>query len=263
MAQLNNSPTKSSAGPAKVLPYLFVGPQNTTEPSVAATAGITHIVSLGCRPKHNNSTNSGTKTDNADGGDVVIVYHHIGIRDKPEADLGTAALLVADIISNTRRRQREGGSAEGVASGGEAKVLVHCMGGVSRSPAVLAYYLMREEDMSLHGALGTIMKARPAMRPNDGFLRQLKDMEIGLRGEGTLEEVESLPLETRKRGELLLGADDRGRSRIWTLMIDTRERSYQGYMYINVNKGVRHDINAGGQFSIHGSRHQGQPLDLS
>lgn len=197
------TPTKG-AGPAQVLPYLFVGPQNTTEPSVAAAVGITHIISLGCRPKHNND-----KTANADAADanpggrlVGIAYHHIGIRDKPDADLGTAALLVADIISNARGRQREGGE--------EAKVLVHCMGGVSRSPAVLAYYLMREEGMNLRGALGMIMKARTPMRPNDGFLRQLKEMEMALRGKGTLEEVESLPLETRKRSELLLGADDTG-----------------------------------------------------
>ncbi|KAK7948585.1 protein-tyrosine phosphatase-like protein [Apiospora aurea] len=88
-----------------------------------------------------------------------------------------------------------------------AKVLVHCMGGISRSPAVVAYYLMREEGMSLHDALGAIMKARPAMRPNDGFLRQLKELGVGLRGEGTLEGVELLPLETKKRQDLLLSAD--------------------------------------------------------
>ncbi|KAK7920785.1 protein-tyrosine phosphatase-like protein [Apiospora marii] len=204
-ATRQQTPNKG-AGPAQVLPYLFVGPQNTTEPSIAAAAGITHIISLGCRPKHNEDKTA-NNANGAGAGDanpnrlVDIAYHHIGIQDKTEADLSTAALLVADIISNARSRQRDGG---------EAKVLVHCMGGVSRSPSVLAYYLMREEGMSLRGALGIIMKARPATRPNDGFLRQLKEMEMELRGECTMEEVESLPLETRKRSELLLGADDMG-----------------------------------------------------
>lgn len=214
-ATRQQTPNKG-AGPAQVLPYLFVGPQNTTEPSIAAAAGITHIISLGCRPKHNEDK----AANKADGGDNAnkpgrrlagIAYHHIGIRDKAEADLGIAALLVADIIRNALRRQKDGiGGAEGAEEGEKVQVLVHCMGGVSRSPAVLAYYLMREEGMSLRGALGMIMKARPAMRPNDGFLRQLKEMEMGLRGAGTLEEVESLPLETRKRSELFLGMDDMG-----------------------------------------------------
>ncbi|KAK8038869.1 hypothetical protein PG993_007280 [Apiospora rasikravindrae] len=208
------------AGPAQVLPFLFVGPQNTTEPAVAAAAGITHIISLGCRPKHN----SDDKTVGGDGGGasgrrhINIAYHHIGIRDKSEADLGTAALLVADIISNARRSSPVQQDGEDKAGEGEekehgAKVLVHCMGGVSRSPAVVAYYLMREESMSLREALGAIMKVRPAMRPNDGFLRQLKELELGLRGEeskGSLDGVESLPLETKKRQDLLLGIDARG-----------------------------------------------------
>ncbi|KAK7980961.1 hypothetical protein PG989_013418 [Apiospora arundinis] len=206
------------AGPSQVLPYLFVGPQTTTEPSVAAAAGITHIISLGCWPKHNNNTNN----DNAkgkDGGEDAgqrrrITYHHIGIQDTTSSDLSIAALLVADIIRNARRHPslKSGGEEmqdeerQGVEKEeGDVKVLVHCMAGISRSPAVLAYYLMRDEDMSLRDALGTIARARPAMRPNDGFLRQLKDLELGLRGEETLEKVESLPLGTKERTNLLLG----------------------------------------------------------
>ncbi|KAK8094176.1 protein-tyrosine phosphatase-like protein [Apiospora hydei] len=117
---------------------------------------------------------------------------------------------VAVVAIKEEERTREQGKEQRKEKGKEedgAKVLFHCMGGISRSPAVVAYYLMREEGMSLRDALGAIMKARPAMRPNDGFLRQLKELEVGLRGEGTLEGVESLPLETKKRQDLLLSAD--------------------------------------------------------
>ena len=211
------------AGPTQILPYLFVGPRTTTEPSVAAAAGITHIISLGCWPKHdNNSNNSNNSTSNdsnakeqkgsgvGDGQRRRMTYHHIGLKDTKESDLSTAALLVADIIANARPRTSQQGKDGGIPGGEkeDAKVLVHCMAGVSRSPAVLAYYLMREEGMSLRDALGTIARARPATRPNDGFLRQLRELELSLRGEETLEKVESLPLRTKERMSLLLGLEE-------------------------------------------------------
>ncbi|KAK8107446.1 uncharacterized protein PG998_009459 [Apiospora kogelbergensis] len=213
--------------PTQILPYLFVGPRTTTEPSVAAAAGITHIISLGCRPKNDSNDNSTRSDSNAKenkGGGVdngqrrQMSYHHIGLKDTPHSDLSTAALLVADIIANARHRpsrrrvesEAQGGEMEEEKEGdrdADAKVLVHCIAGVSRSPAVLAYYLMRDEDMSLRDALATIMRARPAIRPNDGFLRQLRELEAGLRGKETLKEVETLPLRTKERMDLLLGLE--------------------------------------------------------
>ncbi|TRM68074.1 hypothetical protein BD626DRAFT_480698 [Schizophyllum amplum] len=53
------------------------------------------------------------------------------------------------------------------------KVLVHCVMGVSRSTTVLAAYLMRLRRCTPAEALSFIKSARPRVRPNYGFLRQL------------------------------------------------------------------------------------------
>ena len=43
----------------------------------------------------------------------------------------------------------------------------------SRSPAIVIAYLMRTYDVSLEQCLIHVIKARPCVSPNDGFLKQL------------------------------------------------------------------------------------------
>ena len=59
---------------------------------------------------------------------------------------------------------------EGRAAGG---VFVHCFAGTSRSAALVAAYLVREEGMGLEDALATVRRARASVRPNAGFMEQL------------------------------------------------------------------------------------------
>jgi predicted protein tyrosine phosphatase len=56
----------------------------------------------------------------------------------------------------------------------EKKVLVHCNAGVSRSASVAIAYLIRYEQLSYEEAFATVKKARPSIRPNHGFVEQLK-----------------------------------------------------------------------------------------
>ena len=53
-------------------------------------------------------------------------------------------------------------------------VLVHCNAGISRSASIVIGYLMSRENMEFQQAYDHVKVKRPATRPNDGFLRQLK-----------------------------------------------------------------------------------------
>lgn len=67
--------------------------------------------------------------------------------------------------------------SEGLASGG---VLVHCVQGRSRSPALIAAFLMMKEKLSLGRALLAIKEKRPQVSPKDAFLEQLRSLESRL-----------------------------------------------------------------------------------
>jgi len=63
---------------------------------------------------------------------------------------------------------------------GGGLVAVNCYMGLSRSASVVIAYLMTKHEMSLERALGFVKKSRN-VRPNEGFVRQLKDLELSLK----------------------------------------------------------------------------------
>ena len=54
-----------------------------------------------------------------------------------------------------------------------ARVLVHCVEGVSRSASVVIAFLMAEREMSFSTALRVVKRRRQVVCPNLGFVRQL------------------------------------------------------------------------------------------
>ncbi|KAG8898897.1 hypothetical protein FRB99_007078 [Tulasnella sp. 403] len=54
------------------------------------------------------------------------------------------------------------------------KVLVHCQAGISRSPSIVAAYLIYKENIDLKTALEKIKAARSRIWPNDSFAKQLE-----------------------------------------------------------------------------------------
>lgn len=64
--------------------------------------------------------------------------------------------------------------ADSIAKGA---VLVHCNAGISRSSAIIAAFLIKEKKMTLEAAIELIKKARPAAKPNAGFMKQLQTYE--------------------------------------------------------------------------------------
>ncbi|TFK40725.1 protein-tyrosine phosphatase-like protein [Crucibulum laeve] len=62
-----------------------------------------------------------------------------------------------------------------IASGG--RVLVHCNGGISLSPAFVVMFVMQYYQMSWEEALHTVQNRRYCISPNGGFLTQIKEYE--------------------------------------------------------------------------------------
>jgi predicted protein tyrosine phosphatase len=58
----------------------------------------------------------------------------------------------------------------------DAKILIHCRAGISRSASILIYALMRN-GMSYREALERVRKVRPIVKPNPWYERQLVDVE--------------------------------------------------------------------------------------
>jgi atypical dual specificity phosphatase len=96
----------------------------------------------------------------------------IRIEDNPFANLSNYFDMVADKIKAIKDR------------GG--KTLVHCVAGVSRSASLCIVYLVKYERMTLRQAYHYVKSARPIIRPNIGFWKQMVDYERKLRGHSTV-----------------------------------------------------------------------------
>ena len=57
---------------------------------------------------------------------------------------------------------------------GEEKSLVHCAGGISRSPTIVIAYLMWSKKMNYNEANKFVKLKKNNIRPNSGFIKQLK-----------------------------------------------------------------------------------------
>ncbi|CAI7729364.1 unnamed protein product [Closterium sp. NIES-54] len=64
----------------------------------------------------------------------------------------------------------------------QAKVLVHCMSGQSRSPAVVVGYLMRAKGVKLAEAVAWVTERRPSINIQPAMLSQLQAFEARLFG---------------------------------------------------------------------------------
>ncbi|KAG2100263.1 protein-tyrosine phosphatase-like protein [Suillus cothurnatus] len=159
-----------------VPPYIFLGPYTSASRSFIDSAGITHIISIGRAPLCPNHPH--------------VQYHRLQLLDKDISSINTVIGRANQVVTNARN------------SGG--KVLVHCVAGVSRSPTIIAAYLISKCSMSLKDALGLLVRARPVVCPRPGFIAQLKDLEIRVRGHCSLD-VDVLPGSKEARMVLLGG----------------------------------------------------------
>lgn len=97
-----------------------------------------------------------------------VEYMKVRIDDHPFARIQDYFDQVADKIKAVKDR------------GG--RTLVHCMAGVSRSASLVMIYLVKHERMTLRQAYHFVRSARPVVRPNVGFWKQMVDYEKRFRG---------------------------------------------------------------------------------
>lgn len=100
----------------------------------------------------------------------------IGADDHPGCNIGEHFEEIADFI--------EAGRAKG-------GVVVHCAAGISRASTSSCAYLMIKESWSLEAAYARIRGVRSCCQPNDGFWRQLRELEQSLIARGA--QLKNLP----------------------------------------------------------------------
>lgn len=169
-------PRRNDVAVLTIPPYVFLGSYTSASKSFIDLAGITHIISIGRAPACPDHPN--------------VQYHRLQLLDKDMSSIYVASDKANQVITDARDR------------GG--KVLVHCVAGVSRSPTIIAAYLVSRCSMSLKDALGLLVRARPAVCPRPGFIAQLKELERRVTGRCSLD-VSVLPGSKQARLALLTG----------------------------------------------------------
>jgi len=96
-----------------------------------------------------------------------LEYHQCGIADTESADVTSAGASALRYMTEAFNRSPS------------TCVVVHCASGVSRSVAVVLYYLICKEGMSFETAMRRLQKAHPAANPNPGFVSQLRALDGG------------------------------------------------------------------------------------
>lgn len=87
---------------------------------------------------------------------------HVPVDDDFRADISQYFLQFIQFIDEYRKT---------------GPVLVHCAGGISRSPTLVAAYLMWEHGWTRKQALEHVTKSRKIVDPNEGFMDQLLEFE--------------------------------------------------------------------------------------
>uniref|UniRef100_A0A3P8S7A0 Dual specificity protein phosphatase n=1 Tax=Amphiprion percula TaxID=161767 RepID=A0A3P8S7A0_AMPPE len=152
----------------EVFPRIYVGNAFVAQNAMRLQKlGVTHVLNVaeGTSFMHVN-----TSADFYAG--TGITYHGIQANDTEQFDLSAFFEEGADFIDKALAHNNR-------------KVYVHCREGYSRSPTMVVAYLMLRHKMDARLAVATVRHKRE-IGPNDGFLRQLCQLNEKLAKEGKL-----------------------------------------------------------------------------
>lgn len=122
----------------QIRPFLYLGNQFSS-----TVANVDVIISLGCNSKCKHS----------------VKTHKFSIKDNQESDL-------TDILTATTSLIDEYANAD-------KTVLVHCKGGINRSPMVIIAYLCRYCQYEVNEAIEQVKLMRPSIRIQPHYYNQL------------------------------------------------------------------------------------------
>lgn len=133
---------------AHVIQGLFLSSQDpVVSKEILQKRKIRHVLSIGI--------DASVKFDD-------IKYYYCDLLDLPESDLLVAIKKCIKIIHEHR----------------DENILVHCNAGVSRSPAIVISYIMAYEKVSYDDAFNKVKSVRNCIKPNEGFVQQLKKAQL-------------------------------------------------------------------------------------
>jgi len=138
---VDNSPDET---PAQIIHNLYLGAQDCCASTMKFD--IKSVLSVGIEPPHKFPS---------------VEYFFVESLDLPETDLRPIILRCNEIIMKCME---------------SGNILVHCNAGVSRSSAVIIGYLILERQLNYEDAFRLVKNARPSIQPNNGFVKQLKNL---------------------------------------------------------------------------------------
>ena len=159
-----------------ILPHLWLcGMSDINEPNLTAFE-ITHVLNTAIELR------DFTYPDIAG-----LNVKHIVFEDDEEENL---LEHLDDCVDHIHKAIGEGGN-----------VLVHCIGGVSRSASVIVAYLVKYEKKTLREAYFHVLNSRRGVSPNLGFWKQLMTYEEKHRGSNSVEISGSVPTYMKEMAE--------------------------------------------------------------
>ncbi|EEY61790.1 dual specificity phosphatase, putative [Phytophthora infestans T30-4] len=124
---------------------------------------ITHVVNMGAITDHRNTFEH-------------VEYLDVAIKDNVDVDIAQEFGPTIEFIQK--------------AAAQNGRVLIHCVQGVSRSSTICIWYVMLDTKCTLSAAYSHVLKCRPLIFPNRGFMAQLIANERELYGDQSVMEDE-------------------------------------------------------------------------
>jgi dual specificity MAP kinase phosphatase len=159
-ADISTRPNPScplSVRATEVIPNLFLGnATDAADHAFLSANNIRYILNLTCQ------------CPNYFAGNPQFHYKQIKIEDSCREDIKEIIADAIDFID--------------LAKADQSSVLIHCQGGVSRSPTVTIAYLMHLNKLPLKEAYQYVKEKRPCIAPNLNFMGQLLEMDMKVRG---------------------------------------------------------------------------------